>query len=90
MFLQVLNARFGPKTSLTFASWMAFCIPLMAVNLFLAWFWMLAVNWRPKKKSKIATEVSKAGFVHSLNYLRIIKPKHLSKCIQCKEGGARS
>ena len=46
---QVLNGRFGPSTGLTFASWMAFCVPLMIVNLFLAWIWLQVYYWKPSK-----------------------------------------
>ena len=40
----VLTANFGDKTGLTFASWMAFAIPVMLVNSILAWCWLLLLQ----------------------------------------------
>jgi hypothetical protein len=31
---------------------MAFCVPLMAVNLLLAWVWLQVFHWRPNKAKK--------------------------------------
>lgn len=44
-----LDKLFGSSTGLTFASWMAFAIPAMLVNLFLAWFWLQRLmRWYPE------------------------------------------
>ena len=43
----VLSQNFGPDTGLTFASWMAFAIPLMLVNNIIAWAWLLLLQkWK--------------------------------------------
>ena len=49
---KVLDNRFGPATGLTFASWMAFAIPVMSVNLVLSWAWLYFQNWVTEKRRK--------------------------------------
>lgn len=43
--LSTLNKDYGDgKAPLSYASWMAFCVPLMLVNTFLAWLWILVLR----------------------------------------------
>ena len=53
---QVMTTRFGDDTGLTFASWMAFCVPVMAVNLVLSWIWLSYLGWKEEKKHAIPGE----------------------------------
>merc|ERR1719189_3486536 len=49
---EVLDNRFGPATGLTFASWMAFAIPVMSVNLILSRAWLYFQSWVTEKRRK--------------------------------------
>jgi len=43
--LSTLNKDYGDgKAPLSYASWMAFCVPLMLVNCFLAWVWIMILQ----------------------------------------------
>jgi len=43
--LSTLNEDYGDdQAPLSYASWMAFCIPLMLVNTFLAWLWIMVLQ----------------------------------------------
>ena len=58
-FQKVLDNRFGPATGLTFASWMAFAIPVMSVNLILSWAWLYFQSWVTEKRRKKKERVLK-------------------------------
>ena len=59
--IKVLENRFGPATGLTFASWMAFAVPVMSVNLVLSWLWLHFQNViserRRKKRERVITVI---------------------------------
>ena len=45
--------KYGEDTGLTFASWMAFAIPVMVINIFFAWLWLQRLlRWYPGGQDK--------------------------------------
>ena len=53
---QVMEGRFGDSTGLTFASWMAFAVPVMSINLIISWIWIAFLGWKEEKKHRIPGE----------------------------------
>ena len=45
--------RFGDSHGLTFASWMAFAVPVMCVNLIISWLWISFIGWRQERQHRI-------------------------------------
>ena len=56
--LNTLDADYGPGHPLSFASWMAFSVPLMLVNTFLAWGYFSIII---RKRFKISITLSRKG-----------------------------
>ena len=55
--LSTLNKDYGEGMApLSYASWMAFCVPLMILNVFIAWIWILCLQ---KIQAKDETDHSK-------------------------------
>ena len=55
--LSTLNKDYGEGMApLSYASWMAFCVPLMILNVFIAWIWILCLQ---KMQAKDETVRSK-------------------------------
>merc|ERR1711936_1420400 len=70
---QVMENRFGDNTGLTFASWMAFAVPVMLVNLIISWAWISFIGWRQERQHRIPGDEAldpKAKETHILKVMR--------------------
>jgi len=70
---QVMENRFGDNTGLTFASWMAFAVPVMLVNLIISWVWISFIGWRQERQHRIPGDEAldpKAKETHILKVMR--------------------
>jgi len=72
---QVMLNRFGDSTGLTFASWMAFCVPVMSVNLVLSWIWLSYLGWKEEKKHAIPGQESNTKAKEN-NIMKMMKDKY--------------
>merc|ERR1719336_2143285 len=62
--LNVLDSAYGEGVSpLTYASWMGFCVPLMVVNTFLAWLWIVLLKKIYSRGQKSADNSDQDGKV---------------------------
>ena len=73
---QVMQGRFGDATGLTFASWMAFCVPVMSVNLVLSWIWLSYLGWREEKKHKIPGEENVDSKAKENQIMKMMRQKY--------------
>lgn len=81
-----MEGRFGDGTGLTFASWMAFCVPVMSINLILSWVWLSYLGWREEKKHKIPGEETIDNKAKEAQIMKMMKQKHESLGpIRCHE-----
>jgi len=72
--LSTLNKDYGDGNApLSYASWMAFCVPLMLVNTFLAWLWILVLQkiqtWGETPRSSDQDEKIKKVILQKKNAL---------------------
>ena len=73
---QVLEGKFGPATGLTFASWMAFAVPVMSVNLILSWLWLTYLGWKDEKRHKIPGEEAQDPKFKEKQILKVMQAKY--------------
>ena len=83
---QILETRFGDSTGLTFASWMAFAVPIVAVNLILSWLWLSYMAWRDEKRHMIPGEEDIDKKQKEAQIMKVIKQKYTNLGpIRCHE-----
>jgi len=73
---QVMENRFGDSTGLTFASWMAFAVPLCFVNLILSWMWLSYLGWKENKKYLLPGEDNIDPKQKEAQILKVMKQKY--------------
>jgi len=73
---QVLENRFGDSTGLTFASWMAFAVPLMSINLILSWIWLSYLGWKENKRYQLPGEDNIDPKQKEAQILNVMKRKY--------------
>ena len=76
IFSQVMENRFGDSTGLTFASWMAFAVPLCFVNLILSWMWLSYLGWKENKKYLLPGEDNIDPKQKEAQILKVMKQKY--------------
>merc|ERR1719323_2970683 len=73
---QVLENRFGDATGLTFASWMAFAVPVMLVNLIISWVWISFIGWRQERQHRIPGDEAVDLKAKETHILKVMKQKY--------------
>lgn len=73
---QVLEGKFGDSTGLTFASWMAFAVPVMSINLILSWLWLTYLGWKDEKKHAIPGDEPGNHQAKEKQILKVMKQKY--------------
>ena len=71
-----MENRFGDSTGLTFASWMAFAVPLCFVNLILSWMWLSYLGWKENKKYLLPGEDNIDPKQKEAQILKVMKQKY--------------
>jgi len=73
---QVMENRFGDATGLTFASWMAFAVPVMLVNLIISWVWISFIAWRQERQHRIPGDEAVDPKAKEAHILKVIRQKY--------------
>ncbi|CAG0903040.1 unnamed protein product, partial [Darwinula stevensoni] len=64
IFMAILDELYGPDTGLNYGTWMAFSVPGLLLNAFIAWLWLQALfffaQWRERRKHPERQNQSKA------------------------------
>jgi sodium-dependent dicarboxylate transporter 2/3/5 len=73
---QVMENRFGDATGLTFASWMAFAVPVMLVNLIISWVWISFIAWRQERQHRIPGDEAVDPKGKEAHILKVMRQKY--------------
>ena len=68
--------RFGDSHGLTFASWMAFAVPVMCVNLIISWLWISFIGWRQERQHRIPGDETLDPKAKETHILKVMRQKY--------------
>jgi len=68
--------RFGDAHGLTFASWMAFAVPVMCVNLIISWLWISFIGWRQERQHRIPGDETLDPKAKETHILKVMRQKY--------------